>query len=104
MKNTKDKSHAAQELIDKLQTVVADAESTMAGPTPENAADALGTIGTRLGVARERLGDLYGTARDKVATGAKCTDTAIRSSPYQAIAIAVGVGLLAGLLVGRRKA
>ncbi|MBL9200173.1 MAG: DUF883 family protein, partial [Opitutaceae bacterium] len=34
---------------------------------------------------------------------AKCTDSAIREHPYQALAIALGAGLLVGVLLGRRS-
>ena len=48
------------------------------------------------------MGELYDGAKKKVVAGAKYTDTAIRENPYQALAIALGVGVLIGVLVGRR--
>ncbi len=103
MKNTKDIPRSSKALLDKLQSLVAEAETVMGGSVSEHSAHAFETMRERFSDARDRLGDLYGTARDKVVSGAKSTDTTIRSNPYQSIAIAAGVGLLVGVLVGRRK-
>jgi len=46
---------------------------------------------------------MYDSTKKKVAAGAKYTDTAIRDNPYQSIAVALGVGVLLGLVVGRRS-
>jgi ElaB/YqjD/DUF883 family membrane-anchored ribosome-binding protein len=51
----------------------------------------------------ERLSGLYSDARGKVAAGAKATDAAIRERPYHSLAIAASVGLLLGVLLGRRS-
>ena len=52
--------------------------------------------------ARERLGaledELFSRARD----AARDTDRYVRDNPWQSIGIAAGVGLLLGLLLGRR--
>ena len=50
-----------------------------------------------------RLSGMYSGARDKVVAGAKATDSKIRDKPYHSLAIAAGVGVLLGLLVGRRS-
>ena len=39
---------------------------------------------------------------NKVADGAKATDKVIRQHPYQSVGIAIGLGLVIGLLAGRR--
>ncbi len=54
--------------------------------------------GEKVGEARERLM----TALEKVKKGAQKVDKAIQKNPYPAIAVAVGVGILAGLLLARR--
>lgn len=101
MKNTKVAAHSAKELLDELQSLVAEAETMMAGSISENSAEALKNLRARFSAARERFTEYYDIARDKVAAGARCTDVAIRENPYQSMAIAAGVGVLAGLLVGR---
>lgn len=51
----------------------------------------------------ERLGEVYASAKKNISAGAQHTDEAIRANPYQSMAIAVGVGLLIGVLIGRRS-
>ena len=53
--------------------------------------------------SQERLAHVYARARKRVVAGAACTDTAIRDHPYQSLAIALGVGLIIGVLVRRRN-
>lgn len=59
------------------------------------------TIRDRLETAKERCGDLYEGAREKVSAGARTTDLAIRNNPYSALGLALGVGVLVGMLIGR---
>jgi len=102
MKNNKDTVHTPKELLTELQSLVAEAETMMADSLTEHSAEALGNLRARFGAAQERMGELYDSAKKKVVAGAKCTDTAIRENPYQSMAIALGVGVLVGVLVGRR--
>ena len=53
--------------------------------------------------AQERVSELYDGAREKVVAGAKATDKTIRKHPYESAAIALGVGVLIGFFVGRRR-
>ena len=60
--------------------------------------------------ARERLSAALQSGRevledfkDKAIAGAKATDETIRENPYQSIAVALGVGVLLGYFLGRRK-
>ncbi len=62
----------------------------------EHTSDAGGAPHSRVNTAQERLSDLDENARTKVVAAAKCTDTAIRENPYQAVAITAGVGVLVG--------
>jgi len=92
-----------KELLNDLHALVQEAEKMMGESISEHTADAVGALRVRFDAAQERLGELYEGARKKVVAGAKCTDTAIRENPYQALAIAAGVGLLVGVLLGRRS-
>jgi ElaB/YqjD/DUF883 family membrane-anchored ribosome-binding protein len=38
-----------------------------------------------------------------VVAGARCTDATIREHPYQSLALALGVGVIAGALLSRRR-
>jgi len=60
--------------------------------------------------ARERLSAAVQSGREvledfkeKAIAGAKATDETIRENPYQSIAVALGVGVLLGYFLGRRK-
>lgn len=92
-----------KELLNDLNTLVQETEKMMGESISEHTADAVNALRVRFDAAQERLGVLYEGARQKVVAGAKCTDTAIRENPYQAMAIAAGVGLLVGILLGRRS-
>lgn len=59
------------------------------------------TMRDRYETAKERCGELYEGAREKVSAGARTTDLAIRNNPYSALGLALGVGVLVGMLIGR---
>ena len=103
MKNNKDTVHTPKELLSELQTLVSEAETMMADSLSEHSAEALGNLRERFGAAQEKFADAYEGAKKKVVAGAKYTDTTIRENPYQAMAIAAGVGVLVGVLIGRRS-
>lgn len=103
----KNKSESAsptpKELLEDLRTLVAEAEQMMSDSLTEHSEEAITALRARFDAAQERLATLYDGARKKVVAGAKCTDEAIRANPYQALAIALGAGLLVGVLLGRRS-
>lgn len=103
MKNNQDSAHTPKELLVELQALVAEAQTMMTDSVSEKSGEVLENLRTRFSAAQEQFADLYEGAKKKVVAGAKCTDTAIRENPYQALAIAAGVGLLVGVLVGRRS-
>jgi len=103
MKNNKDTSPTAQDLLHDLQTLIVEAEKLIGDSVSENSTAAMGALRVRYDAAQERLGELYEGARVRVVAGAKCTDAAIRANPYQSLAIAAGAGLLIGVLLGRRS-
>jgi ElaB/YqjD/DUF883 family membrane-anchored ribosome-binding protein len=52
--------------------------------------------------AQERLNDLQRDLRDKTKYAAQSTDTYVREKPWNAVGAALGIGFLAGLIIGRR--
>jgi ElaB/YqjD/DUF883 family membrane-anchored ribosome-binding protein len=103
MKNNNDTTaQTPKELLNDLHALVVEAEKMMGDSISEHTADAVSALRTRFDAAQERMADLYDGARTRVVAGAKQTDAAIRANPYQALAIAAGVGLLVGVLLGRR--
>jgi len=103
MKNRHDTSpvEAPEQLLENLRQLVAEAEK-LVGEGGENAEQAFGGIQVRFEQARAKLQDVYGAARKKVISGARQADDAIRSHPYESLAIALGVGVLLGALIRRR--
>jgi len=102
MKNrTATESQTPADLLNDLRTLVLEAEKMMESSVSEHTGDAMDSLRTRYAAAQERFGALYATAKKNVTAGAKYTDETIRANPYQSIAIAAGVGLLVGVLVGR---
>lgn len=102
MKNNKDTVHTPAELFTEMQALVAEAQAMMANSISDGASEGIEALRERFAAAQESFADAYAGARKRVVAGAKCTDVAIRENPYQALAIAAGVGLLIGVLVGRR--
>ena len=104
MKNRTDTSaQKPEDLLNELRQLVAEAEKMMGEATADGSGELLANLRTRFEDAQERFSDLYANARKKVVAGAKYTDATIRANPYQALAIALGAGLLAGVLLGRRS-
>jgi len=103
MKNNKSTAQTPKDLLNDLQALVAEAEKMMGDSLSEHTADAVSALRSRYDAASERMGEMYEGARKRVVAGAKCTDEAIRENPYQSMAIAAGVGLVIGVLLGRRS-
>jgi len=101
--NTEATAQTPKELLNDLHTLVAEAEKMMGDSLSEHSEDAVSALRSRFDAAQERFADFYAGARKRVVAGAKYTDETIRANPYQSLAIAAGVGLLIGVLVGRRS-
>lgn len=82
---------------------MAEAEAMIAGPVAEHSQGKMADIKDRLHSARDRLNQVYASARQNVVAGARYTDETIRAYPYQSLGIALGVGVLLGLLIGRGR-
>jgi ElaB/YqjD/DUF883 family membrane-anchored ribosome-binding protein len=103
MKDNSMTATSPKQLLDDLHALVAEAERILGGQPSEDSHDAVETLRSRFNIAQERLAEFYSDARKKVVDGAKFTDETIRANPYQSAAVAAGVGLLIGLLIGRRN-
>lgn len=93
---------APEELVTELRGLVAEAER-MLGESERASAAAVTAWCERFETARERMTAFYAATKGRVVEGAKTTDAAIRGHPYQALAIALGIGVLLGAVVSRRR-
>jgi ElaB/YqjD/DUF883 family membrane-anchored ribosome-binding protein len=103
MKNNKAIAQSPKDLLVELQELVAEAETMIAGSPSEHSGEALADLQARFAAAQERFVAMFDGAKKKIAAGARFTDAAIRENPYQSLAIALGVGMAIGVLVGRRS-
>jgi ElaB/YqjD/DUF883 family membrane-anchored ribosome-binding protein len=103
MKTDPEAAHRPKELLAELKSLVMEAETLIAGSVTEHSSDAIEALRARFTAAQERFAEVCASAKKDVVAGAKCTDAAIRANPYQSLAIAAGIGLLLGVLLGRRS-
>jgi ElaB/YqjD/DUF883 family membrane-anchored ribosome-binding protein len=92
----------AGKLADDLHALVSDAEALLratANQAGEKASEAREKAEESLQALRDRLDDM----QDVVKGRATQVDSYVRDNPWQALAIAGGVALLVGLLMGRNK-
>lgn len=101
--NTSASPVTSKDLLEDLRTLVHEAESMLGSTVDETTSAAVHSLRERFTAAQEKLGVLCTDAKRQVVAGARCTDSAIRANPYQSLAIAAGVGLVAGILLGRRS-
>jgi ElaB/YqjD/DUF883 family membrane-anchored ribosome-binding protein len=90
-----------QATSNEIGTLAEDARVLMAA-TADVAGEKVSEARMRLAAALERGKEICGRVRDKAVEGAKVADHAVHEHPYQAIGIALGVGVLIGYLVARR--
>jgi ElaB/YqjD/DUF883 family membrane-anchored ribosome-binding protein len=103
MKNRHDTGTAEtpEQIIEHISRLMAEAEAMLAGPVADQVSGKISDLKDRLSDARDKMGDMYSQARKKVIAGARYTDETIREYPYYSIGVALGVGVLLGVLVGR---
>ncbi len=94
-----------EKLLHDFRIIVADAEELLRATAS--------AAGEKAGVARERIQDSLHRAKVKLAEAedvllnstkqaARVTDEYVHENPWRAVGIAAGVGLIIGLLIGRR--
>ena len=93
--------HAHKNDRNDIGTLAEDAHALMVA-TADVAGEKVGEARERLAAALESAKEMAGDIRDKAVAGAKVADKAVRQSPYKALAIGIGAGLLVGFLAGRQ--
>ena len=94
-----------QRFVSDMKVVVSDAEEMLratAGVAGEKMTDLRERIGARLRDAKLRIADAEAALVDKTKAAARATDDYVNDNPWQAVGIAAGVGLLLGIIIGRR--
>ncbi len=94
-----------EKMIADLRLVVADAEELLKMTADEVGESALGLrerLQDRLSQAKHRLLTLQSTVTDGAKAAGHAADDYVHDHPWQSVAIGAGVGVLIGLLIGRR--
>lgn len=94
-----------ERLVSAIRSEISDAEellSATADQVGEKIARLRERIQSRLREAKLRLAEAEAMLLDKTRAAARATDDYVHESPWTAIGIAAGVGLLVGLALGRR--
>ena len=97
--------NSQEQLVSDIKSVISEAEE-MLGATADQAGEKIANlrarIQERLRDAKVRLADAEELLVEKTKAAARATDDYVHESPWTAVGIAAGVGLLVGLLIGRR--
>jgi ElaB/YqjD/DUF883 family membrane-anchored ribosome-binding protein len=106
-------SDMAQVTKDKLladfRIVVADAEELLKATAAEagdkvssKVSELRSRLEDNLAVAKVKLADAQALATERTKAAADATDAYVRDNPWRDVGVAAGVGLIIGLLIGRR--
>ncbi len=104
--NTEADTVASKErLVTDLRQVIADAEELLSATAHQTEGKVVALrerIGDNLREARYKLVDAEEALKAKTREVARVTDDYVHENPWRSIGIAAGVGLVVGLLIGRR--
>ena len=92
-------------LMSDLKLVIADAEELLrmtANQAGEGTAELRGRVQGRIQQAKAELAHLQDVAVAKVKAVGHATDEFVHDNPWKSIGVAAGIGLVVGLLIGRR--
>lgn len=94
-----------EKLTADLRVVIADAEDLLKA-TAAQQGEKINAVRARvegsLGAARSWVVELEQTAEEKAKDAAKATDVYVHENPWQAVAIAAGIGFVIGTLARRK--
>lgn len=85
---------STDKLMQDMRAVVVDAEDLLKATASQT--------GERVEKARERAEESLRTARARIQEAGTSVEDTVREHPWTATGIAAGVGLLLGILIGRR--
>jgi ElaB/YqjD/DUF883 family membrane-anchored ribosome-binding protein len=94
-----------EQLISDFKVVIADAEALIKA-TANQGGEAVVNLRAKaeesLAVAKVKLSEAQDALVEKGKIAAQATDDYVHEKPWHAVGIAAGVGLVVGLLIGRR--
>lgn len=99
-----DNTHRDKLMAD-LKLVVADAEALLQATTGQagvEVAELRERVKDTLKAARHSLADAQEAVVERAKATAKATDEYVHDHPWKAVGIAAGIGLLVGVIIGRR--
>lgn len=94
-----------EQLIEDFKVAVVDAEALLkatANQGGEKLVEVRAKAEESLKVAKARMADAQAELLVRTKAAAKATDVYVHENPWQAIGVAAGVGVVIGLLIGRR--
>jgi ElaB/YqjD/DUF883 family membrane-anchored ribosome-binding protein len=96
---------SADRLIDDLTAVIRDAESLLkatAAQTGDKVAEVRARAEESVRQAKARLTTIQDEAVERARAAASDADQYVRGNPWQAVGVAAAIGLVLGVLIGRR--
>ena len=94
-----------EQLVSNLRRVISDAEELLAataGQTDTKIAELRVRAKENLRMAREKLADADAAVRARARLAATATDDYVHDNPWSSIGAAAALGILIGVLLGRR--
>lgn len=95
-------NNSINSMKDSMDNITDDTHALLAA-TANVAEEKVVQARNRLTAAMASAKETYAVVQKKAVEGAKATDKVIRENPYQAVAVAFGVGALVGFLLSRRN-
>src|SRR4051812_28847066 len=97
------KQNGGSHLSHELKDLAEQAEALVGGGGGDDVHEKAKEIRDRLAAALEAIQETYGAIEERAGESLKQVDKSIRENPYPALAVALGLGLAAGLLLKRNK-
>lgn len=93
------------QLINDFKVVVADAEALLkatANTGGEKLAEVRAKAEESLNIAKAAMNDAQAAVLAKTKAAAKATDVYVHENPWRSVGLAASIGVVVGLLIGRR--
>lgn len=93
------------QLVEEFNSVVAETEQllkSVASAGGQNAGALHATVEQSLANAKDRLRNLQATSTEQAHAAAQATDKYVHENPWQIIGVAAGLGMVIGMMLGRR--